>query len=165
MYAAYIVAGDAWPDWLGSQVFVTFDQMGGVPAMAAALVVLAAVPAAFQYGLWDSSAQDRCRRLELLLLTDLDRQLVALVAERKAVSEEVARVKRATGHPTRDYEREREVILGVRTMAAARGLSPELAEQLLRLLLRSSMSRGSCSLCCLPRCPQHMRHSTRQEQG
>ena len=60
-------------------------------------------------------------------LTDLDRQLVALVAERKAVSEEVAQVKRATGRPTRDYEREREVILGVRTMAAERGVSPELA--------------------------------------
>jgi hypothetical protein len=72
LYAAYTVAGDAWPPWLGTQVFVTFDQLGGVPAMAAALVVLAAVPAAFQYGLWDSSAQDRCRRLELLLLTDLD---------------------------------------------------------------------------------------------
>jgi hypothetical protein len=72
LYAAYTVAGDAWPSWLGSQVFVTFDQIGGVPAMATALVVLAAVPAAFQYGLWDSSAQDRCRRLELLLLTDLD---------------------------------------------------------------------------------------------
>ena len=33
--------------------------------------MLAAVPAAFQYGLWDSTDQDRCRRLELLLLTDL----------------------------------------------------------------------------------------------
>jgi hypothetical protein len=33
--------------------------------------VLAAVPAAFQYGLWDASVQDRCRRLELLLLTGL----------------------------------------------------------------------------------------------
>jgi hypothetical protein len=72
VYAAYTVAGPNWPDWLGSQVFVTFDQIGGVPAMAAALVVLAAVPAAFQYGLWDSSEQDRCRRLELLLLTELD---------------------------------------------------------------------------------------------
>src|SRR5205823_443481 len=30
------------------------------------------VPAAFQYGLWDSNAQDRYRRLELLLLTRLD---------------------------------------------------------------------------------------------
>src|SRR5262249_25174730 len=29
---------------------------------------------AFQYGLWDSNAQDRCRRLELLLLTRLRAQ-------------------------------------------------------------------------------------------
>src|ERR1700757_3935545 len=73
-------------------------------------------------------------------VNDLDRQLIALVAERKAVSEEVARVKRDTGKPTRDYEREREVILGVRAMASERGVSPELAEQLLRLLIRSSLT-------------------------
>jgi len=71
---------------------------------------------------------------------DLDRQLIALVAERKAVSEEVARVKRATGKPTRDYEREREVIMAVRAMATERGVSAELAEQLLRLLIRSSLT-------------------------
>ena len=52
----------------------------------------------------------------------------------------MARVKRATGRPTRDYEREREVILGVRTMAAELGVSPELAEDLLRLLIRSSLT-------------------------
>jgi chorismate mutase/prephenate dehydrogenase len=73
-------------------------------------------------------------------VNDLDRQLLALVAERKAVSEEVARVKRATGKPTRDYEREREVIMGVRAIAAERGVSPQLAEQLLRLLIRSSLT-------------------------
>ena len=73
-------------------------------------------------------------------LTDLDRALIALVAERKHLSEEVARVKRATGRPTRDYERERDVILGVRTMAEERGVSPALAESLLRLLIRSSLT-------------------------
>ena len=73
-------------------------------------------------------------------VTDIDRQLIALVAERKAVSEEVAQVKRATGRSTRDYEREREVILGVRAMAGERGVSPALAEQLLRLLIRSSLT-------------------------
>jgi chorismate mutase / prephenate dehydrogenase len=73
-------------------------------------------------------------------LNELDRQLIALVGERKAVSEEVARVKRATGKPTRDYEREREVILGVRAMASERGVSPALAEELLRLLIRSSLT-------------------------
>jgi len=56
-------------------------------------------------------------------MNELDRQLIQLVAERKALSEEVARVKRATGKPTRDYEREREVIMGVRAAAAERGVS------------------------------------------
>ncbi len=73
-------------------------------------------------------------------VTGIDRQLIALIAERKAVSEEVAQVKRATGRSTRDYEREREVILGVRAMAEERGVSPALAEQLLRLLIRSSLT-------------------------
>ncbi|HLY53731.1 MAG TPA: prephenate dehydrogenase/arogenate dehydrogenase family protein [Steroidobacteraceae bacterium] len=73
-------------------------------------------------------------------VTDIDRQLIQLVAERRNVSKEVARVKRATGRPVRDYEREREVILGVRTMAGERGVSPALAEQLLRLLIRSSLT-------------------------
>jgi len=73
-------------------------------------------------------------------VTDIDRGLIALVAERKAVSEQVAQVKRATGTPTRDYARERDVILGVRALAAERGVSPELAEQLLRLLIRSSLT-------------------------
>jgi hypothetical protein len=36
------------------------------------MCVLAAVPAVFQYGLWDSTIQNRCQRLELLLLTDLN---------------------------------------------------------------------------------------------
>jgi len=73
-------------------------------------------------------------------MNDLDRQLIELVAERKLLSEEVARVKRATGKPTRDYEREREVIMGVRAAAAERGVSGELAERLLRLLIRSSLT-------------------------
>jgi chorismate mutase/prephenate dehydrogenase len=73
-------------------------------------------------------------------VTEIDRQLISLVAERKAVSGEVARVKRATGYPTRDYERERDVILGVRAMATELGVSPALAEELLRLLIRSSLT-------------------------
>ncbi len=71
LHALYLVAGDAWPPWLGRTVFVMADDAGGLPALTTGLVLLAAVPAAFQYGLWDSSVQDRRRRLELLLLTDL----------------------------------------------------------------------------------------------
>lgn len=72
LYAAYTIAGDRWPPWLGRVVFQLVDRAGGLPALTAGLAVLAAVPACFQYGLWDSSLQDRCRRLELLLLTELD---------------------------------------------------------------------------------------------
>ncbi len=75
-----------------------------------------------------------------LRLNQIDRQLISLVAERKAVSSEVARAKRTTGHPTRDYEREKDVILGVRAIATELGVSPALAEDLLRLLIRSSLT-------------------------
>ncbi len=47
--------------------------------------------------------------------------MLALVAERKQLSGEVARVKRSTGRATRDYEREREVILAARNKATPAG--------------------------------------------
>jgi hypothetical protein len=71
LYSAFIVAGDRWPPQLGRMVFVIFDSWGGPAGMATILCVLASVPAVFQYGLWDATASDRCRRLELLLLSDL----------------------------------------------------------------------------------------------
>ena len=83
----------------------------------------------------DVTLDDLRRRLD-----EIDRQLISLVAERKTISGEVARVKRSTGRPTRDYEREREVILGVRAIASEQGVSPALAEELLRLLIRSSLT-------------------------
>ena len=73
-------------------------------------------------------------------LTKLDADLLALIAERQRLSEEVARAKRATGHPTRDFQREREVLLNARTAAAKLGLPPALADNLLRLLIRSSLA-------------------------
>ena len=72
LYAAYILLGDRWPVWMGKMVFQIFERMGGVPMLTAGLAVLAAVPAAFQYGLWDASTEKRCKKLELLLLTELD---------------------------------------------------------------------------------------------
>lgn len=73
-------------------------------------------------------------------LTEIDRQLIELVAERQSISRQVAQVKRDTGYPTRDYQREREVILAVRTAASELGVSPDLAESLLRQLIRSSLT-------------------------
>lgn len=71
VYSAYIVAGDAWPPWMGKLVFALFDGWGGPAMVATALAILAAVPAVYQFGLWDATVSARCQRLELLLLTEL----------------------------------------------------------------------------------------------
>ena len=73
-------------------------------------------------------------------LTRIDTELLELVAERQRLSQDIARVKRATGHPTRDFGREREVIMNARSAAERVGVPPRVAEQLLRLLIRSSLT-------------------------
>ena len=73
-------------------------------------------------------------------LTRLDAELLALIAERQRLSTEVARVKRETGYPTRDFQREREVLLNAREAAAKLGLPPALADNLLRLPIRNSLA-------------------------
>jgi chorismate mutase/prephenate dehydrogenase len=73
-------------------------------------------------------------------LSELDGQLIEIIARRQALSEQVASVKRATGRPTRDFGREREVILRGRRAAAELGVSPDLAESLLRQLIQSSLA-------------------------
>lgn len=70
----------------------------------------------------------------------LDDQLLRLVAERKRLSGDVARAKRASGRSTRDYEREREVILAAREKARELGVAPDLAEQFMRLLISASLA-------------------------
>ena len=73
-------------------------------------------------------------------LSALDARLLELVAHRQALSEQVAAAKRATGRGIRDYGREREVILRARNTAASLGISPDLAESLLRQLIQSSLT-------------------------
>lgn len=72
LYAARILAGEHWPPQLGNFAFLIFEQWGGPAGMATIFCVLATVPASFQYGLWDANSSDRCKRLELLLLSELD---------------------------------------------------------------------------------------------
>jgi chorismate mutase/prephenate dehydrogenase len=73
-------------------------------------------------------------------LDELDRQLMELIAERQRAGREIARVKRSTGRGTRDYARERDVILAARANAARVGVSPDSAEEIMRLLIRSSLT-------------------------
>lgn len=73
-------------------------------------------------------------------LDELDQQLLQVIAARQATSEEIARVKRATGIPTRDYGREREVLLGARSYGESIGVPAQVSEGVMRLLIRSSLA-------------------------
>jgi len=82
-----------------------------------------------------SSLDDLRRRIN-----ELDRQILELVGKRQETSREIIRAKRATGHATRDYNREREVLLAAREAGKQYGVSPQMAESILRLLIRSSLT-------------------------
>jgi chorismate mutase/prephenate dehydrogenase len=73
-------------------------------------------------------------------INELDRQILELVGKRQETSREVARAKRATGHATRDYNRERDVLLAAREAGKQYGVSPQVAESILKLLIRSSLT-------------------------
>jgi chorismate mutase/prephenate dehydrogenase len=81
------------------------------------------------------SLEDLRSRLDVL-----DRQLLDIVAERQALGTEIAAVKRATGQSTRDFRREREVLLKARRDAEALGISPALAESIQQVLIRGSLT-------------------------
>jgi chorismate mutase/prephenate dehydrogenase len=73
-------------------------------------------------------------------LAALDREMLALVARRHALATEIGRIKQDTGLATRDFGQEVEVIKRARRTAAELGASPDEAEQLMLLLIRSSLT-------------------------
>ena len=74
-------------------------------------------------------------------LNELDRQLVELIAERQSVVEQVGELKRAEGQATRDYAREKQVLDGARANAAELDIAPDIVEEVMRLLIRTSLTR------------------------
>jgi chorismate mutase/prephenate dehydrogenase len=74
-------------------------------------------------------------------LSEVDRELIGLVAARQKIIAEIGAHKIQNSVPTRDYEREREVLKGAREHALARGLEPEIAEEIMQILIRSSLTQ------------------------
>jgi chorismate mutase / prephenate dehydrogenase len=73
-------------------------------------------------------------------LAAVDQQLLELIARRQELATEIGRIKLAAGIPTRDYRQERVVIQRARDAAGAHGLSPDLGEELMLMLIRSSLT-------------------------
>jgi chorismate mutase/prephenate dehydrogenase len=78
-------------------------------------------------------------------LTRVDRELIALVAERQQIVAEIGAHKIATAAPTRDYDRERIVLDGARSQAVELGLDPEVAERIMLELIRASLTHQELS--------------------
>jgi chorismate mutase / prephenate dehydrogenase len=73
-------------------------------------------------------------------LSAVDRQLVELIAERQRIVGVIGRDKQSSGTATRDYAREKDVLDMGRAHAAGLGIDPDLAESILRQLIRASLA-------------------------
>src|SRR5262245_32462548 len=73
-------------------------------------------------------------------LSEVDRELIGLVAARQQIVAEIGAHKIQNSVPTRDYEREREVLKSAHDRAVSLGLEPTLAEQIMELLIRASLT-------------------------
>ncbi len=73
-------------------------------------------------------------------LARVDRELLALVARRQAISSRIGDAKREAGVALRDFEQEKTVIERARALAGELGCPADLAEALLLLLIRSSLT-------------------------
>jgi chorismate mutase / prephenate dehydratase len=74
-------------------------------------------------------------------LETIDRQLLALLAERMARAEEVAQAKLGAAWPFRDREREERLLLNLRRVAVELALDPHEVERLYRVILDMSVAR------------------------
>ena len=72
-------------------------------------------------------------------LSAVDRQLVELIAERQNIVSAIGKSKLSTGTGTRDYKREKDVLDMGRAQAEELGVDPDLIENLLQLLIRTSL--------------------------
>ncbi len=85
----------------------------------------------------DNKKLDQLRRK----LDEIDGQIISLIAERQFNVEQIGNVKLSTNSPTRDYQREKQVIDKIRNHAIEHGLDPEIAQSIFELVIETSLSK------------------------
>lgn len=76
----------------------------------------------------------------------IDAQLLELIAERRRMGGQIAAVKVAEGRPVRDPEREAAVLGKARERAKALGLKPDVAENLMAILIDDALGAQRAKL-------------------
>ncbi len=73
-------------------------------------------------------------------LSTVDVELVSLIAKRQRIVGDIGRDKRMSGQATRDYQREKVVLSRAREQADIHGVNPNVAEEIMSLLIQSSLT-------------------------
>lgn len=74
-------------------------------------------------------------------LDKIDEQIIGLLAERQMNVDAIGSVKLSTKSPTRDYQREKQVIDNIRNYAISKKVDPEIAKQIFSLIIRTSLEK------------------------
>ncbi len=85
----------------------------------------------------DTSKLDALRRN----LDKIDEQIIKLLAERQMNVDAIGSVKLSTKSPTRDYQREKQVIDNIMNCAVENKVDPEIAKQIFSLIIRTSLEK------------------------
>jgi chorismate mutase/prephenate dehydratase len=79
-------------------------------------------------------------------IDDVDRKIIALIAERLRIVEEVALAKLDAASPFRDREREERLLLRLREHATAAGIDPHEIERLYRVVMDMSVAHQEATV-------------------
>ncbi|MCF6317687.1 MAG: bifunctional chorismate mutase/prephenate dehydrogenase [Proteobacteria bacterium] len=74
-------------------------------------------------------------------LDKIDEQIIRLLAERQMNVDAIGSVKLSTKSPTRDYQREKQVIDNITNCALSNKVDPEIAKQIFSLIIRTSLEK------------------------
>lgn len=74
-------------------------------------------------------------------LDSIDTQIIKLLAERQMNVDAIGSVKLSTQSPTRDYQREKQVIDNIMNCAIENNVDPEIAKQIFTLIIKTSLEK------------------------
>ncbi|XQF89790.1 bifunctional chorismate mutase/prephenate dehydrogenase [Pseudoalteromonas espejiana] len=81
-------------------------------------------------------------------IDECDAQLVALLAKRNAITQQIGAIKQQTGSPLHAPEREAALLAARREEAVKQGVSPDLVEDILRRMMREAYQNQQAKLAC-----------------
>ncbi|MBE0456108.1 MAG: bifunctional chorismate mutase/prephenate dehydrogenase [Pseudoalteromonas prydzensis] len=81
-------------------------------------------------------------------IDECDAQLVALLARRNSITEQIGAIKQQTGAPLHAPDREATLLAARRQEAISQGVNPELVEDILRRMMREAYQNQQAKLAC-----------------